>query len=454
MNHHTPFINYLTAEGLFPQEDLFLVDVGASGGIDPCWLALQPYLRAVGFDPLVNEVERLNRSKACPKVSYVHGFVGDNDYARLLSPDLAADTLRSRNNSSHARSISLRAEKLGQMNFQQEVFNAGQEMVFSTNHLELDEYFPAADRAALDFLKIDTDGSDYQVLSGARQLLDSGAVLGLTIECQFHGPVHDEANLFCNIDRFLRARGFSLYDLEVHRYSRAELPQPFVYDIPAQTTRGQVQWGEALYFRDLAHPDYSRMWGRTYPISKLLKLACLFELFFLQDCAVELILRNRAAFESILPVERCLDLLTPAPEGQVRRFADHDKEFAHWASQRQWRRFGRERIPAAPPAPAKPLNVPTFDAVARMTNFLGRTDRLQREELEEAQTLLNFILNAPDASGSIDQLRRRNAIPPALEPLLVYHLGLACKEGNSLLAEVLELIYGRVKFRQCALRSS
>ena len=452
MNTQTPFINYIVAEGFLPKDDLFLVDVGASGGIDRAWLSLNPHLRAVGFDPLVKEVQRLNADNPYPKIQYVDGFVVAKDYERLLPPQFVADKLRSRDNSAFARSSSLRAEKLGNMDFQKEIFNSGQEMVFSEKRIELDEYFEGLDQNSIDFLKIDTDGSDYQVLTGARQILDSDAVLGVTIECQFHGVVHDEANLFCNIDRFLRARGFSLYDLAVHRYSRADMPQPFVYNIPAQTLGGQIQWGEALYFRDIANPDYARMWGHNYPIAKLIKLACLFELFFLPDCAVELILRNRSAFEAILPVERCLDLLTPPGHGHARRFADHDREFVHWATQRQWHRFGREGIPQPVPASDSGAEKAKFDLVARMTSLLGRNDPVTSEELDEAQAILNLILSAKDITLTIDRLRKQGAIPPALKPVLLAHLGVAVKEGNALLAEVLELIYGRLKFDTCACR--
>ena len=73
-------------------------------------------------------------------------------------------------------------------------------------------------------------------------------MLGLGVEVQFHGPVSSEANLFSNVDRFLRGFGFGLFDLDVHRYSRGALPAEFVYDLPAQTTTGQVLWGEAIYF--------------------------------------------------------------------------------------------------------------------------------------------------------------------------------------------------------------
>ncbi len=81
----------------------------------------------------------------------------------------------------------------------------------------------------------------------------------------------------------------------VYRYSRAALPAPFVYDIPAQTVRGQVLWGETVYFRDLANSDYERMWP-YYLITRerVIKLACLFDVFGLPDCTAELLQTRRS----------------------------------------------------------------------------------------------------------------------------------------------------------------
>ena len=45
---------------------MFVVDVGASGGIDSYWSEFRDQLRAVGIDPLVAEVKRLNaRAPGC-----------------------------------------------------------------------------------------------------------------------------------------------------------------------------------------------------------------------------------------------------------------------------------------------------------------------------------------------------------------------------------------------------
>jgi FkbM family methyltransferase len=439
MNHQPFFTRYLVSEGLFPKNDLFLIDVGVSGGIDPSWLACKQHLRAVGFDPLVNEVRRLSTLSPSEKVTYVDAFVGAKDQAALCPPRPASEKARLRSNHSFSRSSAARATKVGAMDYVKEAYNRGQEMVLSSRRITLDDYFPSAQRGAIDFLKIDTDGSDYPVLMGAKELLESGAVLGITVESQFHGDVHDHANLFCNIDRFLRGCGFSLFDLEVHRYSRAELPRPFVHNDPGPTLGGQAQWAEALYFRDLADPDYGAMWGHSYDVAKHTKLACLFELFHLQDCAVELLVRHRAAFEAVLPVDRCLDLLTPGRGGQALRYQDHDREFAYWASRRQWLKIGR-----AAPGEENSVSSPEIvqECCARLGRFLGRNLPVQPGEFQEAHSTLLAILNARDSHQAVERLRAHGPVPAALEPLLLHHLGKAWKEQNILFGETLERLYG------------
>jgi FkbM family methyltransferase len=439
MNRQPFFLNYLVAEGLFPKDDLFLIDVGASGGIDPRWLIFRQHLRAVGFDPLVNEVRRLSTLSPSEKVSYVDAFVGAKNQAVPGPPWPASDKARSCSNYSFSRSSSVRATKLGAMDYVKEAYNRGQEVLFSSRRITLDDYFPSEQRGAIDFLKIDTDGSDYQVLMGAKELLESGALLGITVECHFHGDVHEHSNIFCNIDRFLRGCGFSLFDLDVQRYSRAELPRPFLRNDPGPTLGGQAQWAEALYFRDLADADYAAMWSHSYDVAKQTKLACLFELFHLQDCAAELLLRNRAMFEAVLPVDRCLDLLTPGRGGQALRYQDHEREFAYWASRRQWLKIGR-----AAPGDDSSARLPEVlqELCARLGRFLGRNLPVPAEEFKAAHSTLLAILDAKDSRQAVERLRAHGAVPAALEPLLLYHLGKAWKEQNVLFGETLERIYG------------
>jgi hypothetical protein len=179
----------------------------------------------------------------------------------------------------------------------------------------------------VDFIKIDTDGSDYQVLRGANEMLSTGKVLGIAVEGLFHGLVHAESSTFRNIDRLLTALGFSLFDLEVYRYSRAALPGPFVYRIPAQTQNGQVMWADALYLRDAGRPDYERDWPMALTPQKILKLACLFELFGLNDCAVELLMKYRADLDRLVDVGCYLDTLAPPINGKKLPYREYIRSF-------------------------------------------------------------------------------------------------------------------------------
>jgi FkbM family methyltransferase len=298
--------------------DFTLVDVGASGGIADYWNAFGQTLHAVGFDPLVLNMRKMAAAETRPNVRYEAAFVGCANFDALFPPDqrqIGVDP--------YPRTSSVRAQELMRMNYVAKYFNEGEEVVWAEQHASLDDYFPQ--EAELDFLKVDTDGSDLQVLLGADKLLRRGAFLGIVVEAQFQGWPHDYANTFANIDRYLRARGFALYDLDRHRYTRAALPGLFEYDIPAQTLTGQALWGDALYCRDFAHPQYETSWQYHITRERLLKLLALFDLFGLPDCAAELLLA-RPDLTAVDDRNQLLDLLVRSA-GFDGTYEQHMKRF-------------------------------------------------------------------------------------------------------------------------------
>jgi hypothetical protein len=103
----------------------------------------------------------------------------------------------------------------------------------------------------------------------------------------------------------------------LRRYSRAALPSPFLYDIPAQTVSGALFWADTVFLRDGASPQYADVWGEAIEPIAALKLAALYELFALPDCAAELLVAHRARIGEYVAVEPLLDLLTP-PLGDER----------------------------------------------------------------------------------------------------------------------------------------
>jgi FkbM family methyltransferase len=308
---------HLVDSGVFRGKHFCLVDVGASGGIGGCWNVFGEHLRGYGFDGLIKEVERLNAAVGGRDRRYYPYLVGDKGYHK---PEGVPDT------QPFQRTSAARAMEIQHCNYAETYFDGTGAGVYATEMIELDQFFLRDHPEDVDFIKVDTDGSDYQVLCGAKELLSTRQVLGVGVESQFHGLVHDESNTFRNIDRLLTGLGFSLFDFEIYRYSRAVLPRPFVSHLPAQTIGGQVLFGDALYLRDAGKEGYENDWATAFAPDKIVKLACLFEIFGLEDCAAELLLRFRTQIASLLDVDRCLDILTPPVNGQklsYQRYLEH-----------------------------------------------------------------------------------------------------------------------------------
>jgi FkbM family methyltransferase len=312
----------LIARGVFHDDRLFFVDVGASGGIAPHWHAFGASLKAVGFDPLAKEVDRLNAEQPNTSVRYHAALVGYRRYRELL-PDHPVPS-----NDAYWRSSSVRAQKLLACRYAETYFDQTHDGTLSSELIELDEYFLRAHPASVDFIKIDTDGHDLEVLLGAKELLIQAPVMGLLVEAPFLGPLHESVTLFSNMDVFLRDLGFSIFDIEPRRYTRAALPKQFQWRLPANTIEGQVVWADCLYMRDATIDNYERVWNLPLSSSKLLKLCCLYDLFSLQDCAAELLVKYRERLAGQVDVDHCLDLLTPPlPDGRQVSYREYNDFF-------------------------------------------------------------------------------------------------------------------------------
>jgi hypothetical protein len=106
----------------------------------------------------------------------------------------------------------------------------------------------------------------------------------------------------------MRACGFELFTLSMRGYSAAALPAPYLLTIPAQSCWGRPFQGDAIYLRDLASPEH-RQWAEQSAPDKLAKLAALFSLIGLPDCAAEILVAFRGAAGARLDVDKGLEML-------------------------------------------------------------------------------------------------------------------------------------------------
>lgn len=331
VNYEPRMLPTVTRLGLLASDPFTLLDVGSAMGIDPIWHNFGDHLVAYGFEPQMEECRTLNIQEMNPRVRYYPYFVGlpENHPFKIYEryhKQKRADYFRPFERTSSVAAIS-RKGPAEQAKSSVEATECWQAQKLTLETVALSDFITANGIASVDFVKIDTDGSDYEALQSAAPSIRDCGILGFMIETPFFGFPDDSSNDLHNIDRFMKEQGFMLYNLSVNRYSRAALPAIFSVNHPWQTKSGQPMWGDLIYLRDGAAPDYVQVWGEPLSPLKLLKLACLYEIFQVPDCAAELILSNYAGISPLIDPEYLLNALTPPLHGRQMSYREYVAEF-------------------------------------------------------------------------------------------------------------------------------
>ncbi len=327
----TKMTNALVVKGAFASEPFTLMDIGCSGGISPFWRVFHPALRAIGIDPVVQECERLNSQEENSGVRYRPAFVGlsdehpfvkkrgdrepwsGNPWNRLSAP-VAADILQPKIK---------KEDKLSFLNDWQ-----GEELAEPLKKLTVDELVEDENLKTVDFIKIDVDGHDLDVILSSEKSVKTSPVLGLTLEVNFYGSASDLDHTFHNTDKLMRQWGFDLFSLAMRRYSAAALPAPFEWDGPAQTLFGRPYQGDAVYLRDpMAKGTRGAPESPELSMEKLLKLACLFECFGLPDHSAELIKANAMKLQKVCDPQELLDILAREVDSSIGNYSEYIGKF-------------------------------------------------------------------------------------------------------------------------------
>lgn len=288
-----------------------LIDVGCSSGIDRAWRLFGPKLRAIGFDPNLAEIERLNAKETHPGVRYVAGFVGVANDHPLASMNKQLWSRSPWQRLSSARTIEKRAAEYAALDENERTrLNLWPRVTLADPNkpIYLPDYFRAEAIDDIDFVKIDVDGADFLVLRSIEEALSSTNVLGVGIEVNYFGSDSDTDNTLHNVDQLMRRAGFELFNLTVRRYSNRALPAKYIYPMGSQTVKGRPFQGDAVYIRDLANEEFAA-YREQLTTEKLTKLLAIFALFEQQDSAAELIVRLRDRFAQFMDVGAALDVL-------------------------------------------------------------------------------------------------------------------------------------------------
>jgi len=224
---------------------MLVADIGARFGAEASWYRLRPLARVAGFEPDEVECDRLNARAAEGERFYPVALGRTPGRADLyVTAEPGCSSLYPPSKAVTDRYPHTRQRLLLQK-------------VSSVEVSTLDEWVSKTSTERIDFMKIDTQGSELDILIGAGAVLDD--CLGVEVEVEF-SPLYDGQPVFSDVDEHLRSRGFHLWHLNnpVH-FTETSKPTPShrlglirygAIEVLHETGAGRLMWADAVYFRD------------------------------------------------------------------------------------------------------------------------------------------------------------------------------------------------------------
>lgn len=325
---------------IFKDCPVYVADVGSRDGYQVEWKIFGDCLRVYCFEPDEAECARLNAT-AGPNIRYLPAaLAAQSGEATLYEAKLNYSTGLYKTD----------------MSYFSRLLNRDNGVIVGEHTIRvftLDEILQTHNVGAIDFIKLDAEGAELDILRGGERALASPNLSGILSEIRFQREIN-HSPIFSDLDVFLRPHGFHLYDLQFHHQSRHCLPYPGLQDyrLPsgerffAYTTHGQIMDGDALYFRDLlTQINVERR--AALSAAQLLKYAAFFEIYSFNDCAAELLIASEPRLRGLVDLDRLLDLLTPPFKGQKLGYQDYRSRYFGFPAERTVARAAPRAVPAA-----------------------------------------------------------------------------------------------------------
>jgi|TARA_B100000315_G_scaffold256629_1_gene303000 FkbM family methyltransferase len=209
------------------------LDIGSRWGINNLLTNLFPKAICIGFEPDPVEFEILQSNKSDNEIFYPFALSNREGFSKLYiteSPDWSSlyepDT-----------DIFNKFNGLEDFHYIKRCENV--HVISIDKLLNSDSRYEPISRS--DYIKIDVQGGELDVLKGSKTLLKS--FVAIEVEVEFL-QIYKNQPTFDKIHKFLLNNGYFLFDLSRNRCFRNEF-NSFDND-----TKGQLIWGDAIYLKD------------------------------------------------------------------------------------------------------------------------------------------------------------------------------------------------------------
>jgi FkbM family methyltransferase len=270
---------------------LLCIDVGARYGADNALLSLRERAKVLCFEPDDAECARLQANFSPDVVEYVPLALSSDgrDLDLILTLEPACSSIYE-----PVKALYQRYPGLAVM---------APERVAKVPSVRLDSYLEGRGLRKPDLLKLDTQGSEFDILQGSINSLQAACMLEVEVE---FNPLYEGQPLFADIDRFMRANGFSLWRIPmmVHYHpERFEAASTALQSESVPPNRlfsmspgnGQLFWGNAHYVRT----EFLATDSRAVPAELARRAAAIASAYGYWDLALTVLEKtNDTAFEA------------------------------------------------------------------------------------------------------------------------------------------------------------